>query len=171
MAKKIYNGCILELGAGYGSTPLLHEICRHNNNTLITIETNESWARQFNYLRSEQHQIFNTQWTNLLELVSQPWDLVFVDQEPWESRHEAIKYLKDLSRWVILHDSDYFVVNNIFQYDDYFTNYKVFMPPEPYPYVTGPPTLLASNLSSCDLTIDYTLEEFNGEINFDTCGF
>jgi len=53
IAKNISHGRILELGAGYGSTPLLHEICKRNNNILYTIETKEVWARQFNHLRSQ----------------------------------------------------------------------------------------------------------------------
>ena len=73
----------------------------------------------------------------------------------WEARHETIKYIKDYSQYIILHDCDYYPHENIFQYSDYFKYWKIFLPPQPWPWRTGPPTLLASNYNTCDFDITY----------------
>lgn len=171
------QGPVIEFGCGFGSTPLLHELCEQSQRKLITLESNKEWLLKFEdkYASSTHKFIHVRDWDVILrepEIVNTRWDIVFVDQTPWEARHKTILRLKDTCQYVILHDCDYFPAHGIFGreisplkgadhpgerwYGDLFKNYKEFFPLKPWPYErTGPPTLLASNFNSCDVDVNY----------------
>jgi hypothetical protein len=143
---------------------------------LITLETDAAWlSRYAPRLESPLHQFrLVSSWDD--ELASSEWDgfqcgLVFVDQAPWEARVTTIERFRLTAEYVILHDSSYFPEHGLIgrslrpvlgpgdigerTYDDVFTSYKEFFPPEPWPLPsTGPPTLLGSNSRSCDIDVD-----------------
>ena len=49
---------------------------------------------------------------DLLSLLD--FDVCFIDQSPWLARYETVKRMKDRARFVLVHDVDYFPMNNIF---------------------------------------------------------
>src|SRR5678816_1277742 len=56
------TGPVLELGVGWYSTPLLHEICKVQKRKLLTFDNNSDWLVQFLPLRSEYHYLNLVQW-------------------------------------------------------------------------------------------------------------
>jgi len=126
------SGPIFEFGCGYGSTDMLHEVCKDNKRLLISIDDNLEWLQIFSEKYnndSEWHKfifvpgksvddIDNPQhWVeflNNLGLSKLSVDVCFIDQHPWLGRLETIKYMKDKARFIIVHDCDYFPTNGIF---------------------------------------------------------
>lgn len=182
------TGPIIEFGCGYGSTDLLHDICKSEGRLLISIDDNREWLEKFSskYMgdgyeadnsgwhkfyfvpgKSQQDMENADHWVKFLDeleiLKTTVFDLCFIDQHPWLGRWETIKKMKDITRYVILHDCDYFPVHGIFgtelkpivnrqpgsyDFSDIFKFFKVYFPLNPWPGDTGPPTLLGSNFES-----------------------
>lgn len=107
------NSCVLELGVGNGSSPLMYEFCKDNPNSIVqSFETDASWFDQmFNKYGDLPNYIFNLieDWSDLENHVDkEEYDLVFVDQSPWEARINSINLLKEKSLTFILHDYDFY---------------------------------------------------------------
>ncbi|HEX4034339.1 MAG TPA: hypothetical protein VHX66_07840 [Solirubrobacteraceae bacterium] len=169
---------MLEFGCGDGSTALLHRISAERNTPLITFDTDPAWlGRYAPSMESPLHQFrVVSSWEDTL--ASAEWDeqrygLVFVDQAPWEARVATVHRFRLMAEYIVLHDSDYFPTNGLMgrsirpivgpddvgsrTYDDVFTSYKEFFPPEPWPLrETGPPTLLGSNFNDCAIDVDWS---------------
>jgi hypothetical protein len=171
------TGPIAEFGCGHGSTPLLHGIAEARGVSLLTLDGSREWLDRFRpRFESPQHEFrVVDDWD--AELGDPRWDeqryLVFVDQGPFEARAATVARVRHSADYVVLHDSDYFPEHGLFgravrpllgahdrgerNYDDVFSSWREFFPPEPWPYSpTGPPTLLGSN--RCDVArfeIDY----------------
>lgn len=135
---------ILELGVGHGSSLLIHNYCKDNNCFATSFETNKQWFDDM----KEQYQLMNYKfnliesWSNFDEIfIDSFYDLVFVDQSPWEARIDSMDYLASKSNVIILHDYDYYqreVDSKIFEnrYGDIF---KI-----EYNDIELPPTLVLS---------------------------
>lgn len=170
------RGTILEFGCGEGSTRLLSAVSRRRGLKLITLETDPDWMARYASLASPLHEFrLVTDWGEVLasdEWDDGRWGLVFVDQHPSEARVATIHRFRSNAEWIVLHDCDYLPVNGLLgrtvrpllgprdvgerAYDDVFSSWKEFFPLEPWPLpTTGPPTLLASNLHSCNIDVDY----------------
>lgn len=190
------KGPIIEFGCGHGSTDLLHEICEKEGRILITLEDDLNWLNQFaakyegrGYVsdNSGWHKFFFVPGKNLqdyenpahwitflneFELLNElSFDLCFIDQSPWLARFETVKKMKDIARFVIVHDVDYFPMKGVFgkvvkpivnktegefDFSDVFTYSHVYFPQQPWPGDTGPPTLLGSNFDSDFPTVDFS---------------
>ena len=184
------TGPVIEFGCGPGSTPLLHQYCADHDRDLLTLESDLEWYGMFIKYATPKHRlIYVSDWSTVLVggmltilademLIAVPWDVAFIDQAPFEARYATILALKDVAKFIVLHDCDYFPEHGIFgknvrglngaqdrglrTYDDTFRYYKEFFPPEPWPYArTGPPTLLASNFESCDWDIDFESYDYH----------
>jgi hypothetical protein len=189
------TGPIIEFGCGDGSTDMLHEICRENKRLLISIDDDFAWMSKFmkkyrgdGYLsdNSGWHKFFFVpgrtvknnenpeRWIRFLDnfelLRTTQFDLCFIDQNPWMGRFETIKRIKGKVKYVILHDCNYYPMNNIFgktlklaihgdpgafDFSDIFTYFKVYFPLTPWPGTYGPGTLLASDTESNFPDVDY----------------
>jgi hypothetical protein len=149
------NGKIIEFGCGYGSTPILHNFCMSHDRKLVTVESSYDWLRVFSKDACQFHELILVKdWDDFLKGVNgSDYAFAFVDQEPWSARVSTILALKDKTRFIILHDCDYFVDNGLISYDDTFKFHKQYTPPKPWPFPSGPPTLLGSNFASCDWEI------------------
>jgi len=171
------TGPILELGAGEGSTRLLHAICRASGRRLVTLDNDANWLRRYEPLRCDWHELRAVRnWAKALtdpSISSTDWGLIFVDGKPWESRTLAVSLLKEKATYIIVHDCDYFPVHGIFgrviaplngprdrgerDYSDTFKSWREYFPLEPWPYpLTGPPTLLGSQMAECNIDVDYS---------------
>jgi hypothetical protein len=189
------TGPIIEFGCGEGSTDMLHEICKKNNRLLISIDDDFAWLSKFTtkYLgdgyssdNSGWHKFFFVpgkttennndpeRWITFLDsfelLKTIKFDLCFIDQNPWLGRFETIKRIKGNSKYIIVHDFDYFAVNNVFgrmlkplsngnpgefDFSDIFKYFQVYFPLTPWPAPTGPGTLVASETESAFPLIDF----------------
>jgi hypothetical protein len=192
------SGPIIEFGCGNGSTDLLHEICEKEGRLLITLEDDLGWLNKFSekYLgrgynpdNSGWHKFYYVpgknpndpenpaHWVKFLnefELLDQTFfDVCFIDQSPWLARYEALKMMKKRSRFVIVHDVDYFPMRGIFgtvikpikknrkgkfDFHDVFKTFCVYFPNQPWPAPTGPPTLLGSNFEETLPAVDFSKE-------------
>lgn len=115
------TGPVLELGMGWGSTPLLHAMCA-NKRDLISFETDPQWLARFQplaygpedieeyFLGLSCHQFelagdwkawMNSGWPTM-----QHWSVVFIDCAPGEIRKDLALKLKDHAEFVILHDAE-----------------------------------------------------------------
>lgn len=105
------DGPVLELGMGYGSTPLLHSLCR-NRKTLVSMETNPEWMKKFEALRTAGHRLIHApaSWDTQLNPYdltgSIKWAAALVDCQPGEIRSHLIKRLQGLATFIVAHDSE-----------------------------------------------------------------
>jgi hypothetical protein len=191
------TGPIIEFGCGHGSTDLLHEICKKNGRLLISVDDNQEWLQKFSqkYLddgykedNSGWHKFFFVpgvnqednqncdHWITFLdntELLHEiHFDLCFVDQSPWQARLETIKRFRSKSKYIILHDCDFFPeygfagktiihtdyensISGDYVFDDIIRYFKLYYPLKPWPLFSGPPTLLGSDFESNFPEINY----------------
>jgi hypothetical protein len=97
------TGPVLEIGAGYFSTPLLHWLCKMQNRMLITYENNPEYFELAKKFQSKGHK------TRLIK----NWDdmplahygVVFVDHAPKERRIVDIEKFQD-SDFLVIHDTE-----------------------------------------------------------------
>lgn len=126
------KGPIVEFGCGYGSTDLLHEICKKDGRLLISLDDNKKWLNRFKekYKNEKWHHFYfvpgknennrenPSHWIHFLEtnqlLNNTFFGVCFIDQSPWLGRYETLKRMKDKSQFVIVHDADYFPEHGIF---------------------------------------------------------
>jgi phospholipid N-methyltransferase len=115
---------ILEFGVGDGSSILIHDYCKENKNAqAIAFETDKNWFLKI----KDQYELENYKfillenWSNLQQyLENKTYDLVFIDQSPWEARIESIDFLKNQCKTIMLHDYDFYQVND----KDFFEKYR-----------------------------------------------
>ena len=101
------SGDVLELGTGVFSTPYLHYQCLLSKRKLVSYENFKEYYDffiKYNY-ENKYHEI------NFVEKyadakIDKPWDVVLIDQTPDSSRTEEIRRLKDLARYIVIHDSN-----------------------------------------------------------------
>ncbi|HSX12795.1 MAG TPA: class I SAM-dependent methyltransferase, partial [Chlamydiales bacterium] len=180
------KGPIIEFGCGFGSTDLLHAICKENKRILISVEDHLEWLNIFKekYKEDPWHQFFYVpgkphkesdsvqHWIDFMYnsdlLNSLQFDVCFIDQHPFSARVEAIKFMKNKTKFVVLHDCDYFPMNQImgktivpisesthgdFDFSEVFKYSKIYYPGSPL--WTAPPTLVGSDSEPVLLEINF----------------
>lgn len=99
------SGNVLELGVGYGSTPLIKSHCKGERYSL-SLETEQSWAEEIRGAFSEPVNIklFDDEIENAIE---EKWDLVFVDfGHNFIERLKVAERLRKNTNVFVIHDSD-----------------------------------------------------------------
>lgn len=136
---------ILELGSGFNSTLLINAVA--GDKLAVTADHDEQWLSKFRHLESSRRQFHQLNWEEMLRMATmgQNYSVVFIDQGDWQNRYDCIKAFADISEVVILHDSDYLERELNASFGNHYKYFKTFMPLEPYPYMTGPPTTVMSN--------------------------
>ncbi len=122
----ITTGPVLELGAGFGSTLMLHGLCGSMERRLVTLESDLNWLREFLHYGREWHTIkYVEHFLNLPEYTEQ-WGLAFIDhgnagniQMSLDRGPSAIA-LQD-TPIIVMHDTCY---PKLYQYDEAFTYFK-----------------------------------------------
>jgi hypothetical protein len=105
---RVPHGLVLELGAGEGSTPPLHEVCIATGRSVITLESDRAWFERFANLASENHAVLHvSSWSALDEplLRGLPIAIAFVDHTP-PRRVTDIEWLARRARVVVVHDTE-----------------------------------------------------------------
>lgn len=101
------TGDVLELGTGVFSTPYLHYACMLSKRLLVSYENFKEYYDffvRYGY-ENENHKLhFVNNYDDAS--IDMPWDLVLVDQTPDSSRAETIVRLKDLAKYIVIHDSN-----------------------------------------------------------------
>lgn len=166
------KGDVLEFGTGDGSTGLIRMLLEGTGRSLISIEDNKEWlekmtnkypptdTHKYIYLTAEEDA---SHWKKFLATFTPPRQIsiLFIDQSPWDARIWTYHALAEHSEYTIIHDVDYFPLNNKFgkitnpalpfiepsKYDfsEHFKSYAVYFPPPPWTEVRhGPPTLVGT---------------------------
>ncbi len=138
-------GSVLELGCGFGSTPLLHALCAAHACNLVTLESDACWIKNFKYLANADHRVdLVDDFLNRPEYAEQ-WSIVFVDQAHAETRGASIVALKDKAEIIIAHDSCW---PQLYGYDAAFAHF-----PERYDYRIVQPYTTALSMIPGRLTM------------------
>lgn len=134
---------ILELGTGDGSGEIFHDWCsRFPNIRVIGFEFDNTWLQtvkeKYTLPNYEFHNI--TDWSTIKTVVQSMGidniDLIFVDQETFESRIVSIDVLRGFTDTFILHDYDWYnrianknhgneVVEGTWLYDKFAEDYDI----------------------------------------------
>jgi len=101
----IPNARVLELGMGFGSTPIV----LGRAGTSVSLETDERWLRRFERFAGDGHEV--ALWRNFSEFewdcpyLDEDWDVAFVDNSPGHSRQSNLRRLEG-ARFVVCHDTE-----------------------------------------------------------------
>lgn len=142
----------LEFGVGHGSSPIFQKFVLENKNLIVdAFESDQGWFVDMStrYVASNYRFCYVPSWDLLLSsgICNGIYDLVFVDQAPWDARIQTIDALRNCVRVFILHDYCYYntgVVDDIFSVGEgsfFHTRFASDFDLEPYCY-KYPPTLV-----------------------------
>lgn len=97
---------VLELGCGWGSTPLLHGLCAARKQDLLTLERLKEWKEKFLYLEREWHQFYDVDsWYNVSNIYDKiEFGLAFIDHNDALARGHSLKMLADCADLIVCHD-------------------------------------------------------------------
>jgi hypothetical protein len=100
LAAAVYKtqGDILELGCGYGSTPMLKLMCRFGVRSLESYDNNKEWAASFGATHVED-------WSKW-EPKGKSYGVCFIDCSPGEERKDLIARMKGRAKFIIAHDHE-----------------------------------------------------------------
>lgn len=104
-AMHLTTGPVLELGAGLGSTLLLHGMCGGMYRALTTIESNREWLAKFEPFKRSWHAMKLVDSFVGLPEYAQLWGLAFVDHGIALERGESVQALKNSASIIVCHDS------------------------------------------------------------------
>jgi hypothetical protein len=96
---------VLELGIGYGSTPLV----LHLSGSSVSLETDDDWFRRFARYDRQDHRI--VRWRDYSDAdwdcpyLAHEWDVALIDNAPAHSRQSNLQKLADRSRFIVCHDT------------------------------------------------------------------
>lgn len=116
------NATILELGIGDGSSLLMNTHCKQKKEcAVLAFETDKKWhdTMKEKYSLSNYSFHYLESWSHISKHLQHDfYDLVFVDQAPWEARIECIDLLKSKTSVFIVHDYDYYnTIHGLGKYD------------------------------------------------------
>lgn len=127
------KGSVLELGAGYFSTPVLYWLCKAQNREFVSYENDKEWQKIFGDVVT-----YIDNWDKAP--IDKKWGVVFIDHKPAKRRIKDIKRLAKLADYVVVHDAQ---TSHEKQY-----KYHWAFPLYKYKYMfdkVWPPTLVLSN--------------------------
>jgi len=106
-----HSGPVMEMGCGYHSTILLHQIVVvEQKRYLLSTDTDREWLSKFKAnMSSTIHQfrhINQTSEWNHVGIDRPRWSIVFIDHKPGERRVIDIIRLANLSDIIIVHDTE-----------------------------------------------------------------
>jgi len=100
------TGPVLELGAGDGSTPVLHELCSMSGRLVVTVDCSMEWLVRYASLMNEQHRFEHKLDPSETEWLTKDWAVVFVDHSPGETRRAAIARARERAEYIVVHDTE-----------------------------------------------------------------
>lgn len=104
---------ILEFGTGDGSAEILFEYAKKYPNLKIkAFDNDKDWLSSMMNKYSLPNYVFEfvNDWDDMLNSYNflEKYDLLFIDQAPWEARISTLNKLGEFSSVVIIHDYDYY---------------------------------------------------------------
>jgi len=136
-ALTVTSGSVLELGAGLGSTPVLHGLCGSKHRDLTTIDSNKYWLGKLILYKRTWHTFKYVESFIDLPEYKRDWGLAFVDHGIIDQRLHSVISLVHVPM-IVVHDTCY---AQLYKYDEAFSHFK-------YRYdlkLFGPMTSVISN--------------------------
>jgi hypothetical protein len=97
------EGDVLEMGMGYSSTIVLHELCR--NRKLVSYENDPEVYAMFSKFKSENHElVLIDDWARAK--IERPWAVALIDHKPAVRRRKDLIRLKGHADYIVVHDSE-----------------------------------------------------------------
>jgi hypothetical protein len=142
LSKLLQNttGSVLELGAGFNSTPLLYWTCKAQQRFFLSYENHKDWVEKLPGMTK-----YIEDWDQA-DIDSNDWDIAFIDCRPAVVRHQLARHLKDKAQFVVLHDSEP-------EIDRFYVYHRIY-PDFKYRYnftAVKPNTMILSNFSDPNL--------------------
>ena len=104
LAVELLPGRVLELGIGYFSTSILHNL---RPGYLLSVESSPGWITRFINLQDERHKFRHVvDYDKMFSTIGLNWDVVLADHRPYQQRYKDIARLKGHSRIFVVHDTD-----------------------------------------------------------------
>ncbi len=104
LAVSLLPGKVLELGVGYFSTTILHNL---KPEYLLSVESNPGWMARFVNQQSDIHKFRHVvDYDKLFNTIGLKWDVVLVDHAPYEQRFHDLARLKGHCGMLVVHDTD-----------------------------------------------------------------
>lgn len=107
------GGSVLELGCGDGSSRFLKHVRDELDLSVTAFETDESWFNSMKEKYGDDKYTFIhiNNWDEFTcdNLEEDHYELVFIDQSPWEARIDTAIKLKDKANYIVIHDYDYYI--------------------------------------------------------------
>ena len=97
----VEKGSILELGAGYNSTPLLYWTSKAEDRFFRSFENYREWCDKMPHMTT-----YVDNWENIPVVDSTFWGIALIDHRPALRRHVDAIRLKNNARFVVIHDSE-----------------------------------------------------------------
>ena len=98
------TGPVLELGAGLGSTLMLHGLCGVMKRSLTTLESNSEWLSKFISFNRSWHKLMFVNSFEDLSVYEEKWGLAFIDHGIMKQRETSIRALQHVPMLVV-HDT------------------------------------------------------------------
>ncbi|KKR28419.1 MAG: hypothetical protein UT61_C0050G0003 [Candidatus Woesebacteria bacterium GW2011_GWA1_39_8] len=99
------KGPVVEVGAGFFSTPLLHWLCKSLDKKLVTYENTQEFYDFAKRFQSPLHKIkFIENW-DAMDFETR-WGVVFIDHHPPERRGVDVINFKDTADYIVIHDTN-----------------------------------------------------------------
>ena len=106
-------GPVLELGTGFHSTPLIHDLCAPKQRPVVSVDESEEWLQKFEQYRTDWHVMVRVPYTvngqpdwNMVPYQAARWGVALVDQHPTAGRLVSISALADYCDLIVVHDTD-----------------------------------------------------------------
>lgn len=101
------TGPVLELGAGLGSTLVLHGLCAAMGRELLTLESDAAWLQRFANFGRSWHQLRQVDTFIGLPEYQREWGLALVDHGVMEQRGRTVLELRHVPV-ILCHDTCHF---------------------------------------------------------------
>ena len=116
------KGPFLEMGMGYFSTPYLSFL--NDNRIVVSTENNENFYNLFKVLETDFHKmLYVKNWREWDGYDMHQWEVAFVDLAPAADRVFAINKLRNVAKYIIVHDSEQ-LNNKDYHFEGIFDTFK-----------------------------------------------
>jgi len=126
------SGDVLEIGMGFCSTPVIHELCRDRK--IVSYENHRGIYDTFASYEAPWHEIHLIDNWDSME-IDKPWSIALIDHAPARRRRHDLMRLKDFADYIIIHDTED-EVDKYFRIKGRFRHFKFVKPNELIPQTT-----------------------------------
>lgn len=143
---QVTKGPVLELGAGYFSTPFMYWVCKEQKRKFVSYENDLRWCKKLYQWDKERETKdglaslrYVKNWDDA-DIDNIHWSVVFIDHRPALRRKDDARRLKDNADYILMHDSEP-EINKFYKYNWVYDDFKY-----KYDYtMVKPHTVILSN--------------------------